>query len=137
MSFEDDNQRKKSVEDLSQDIEDLEIRQGPRKSKKRRLVQNDSDDELEVSEKMEMSDNKKGGMKDYFPKSSAEHSQVQNQIAHKKIEVKKVKKGYKRVVKQRIKEDAKGYTVVEDYSSQEEMTPEELEKQKAPPKKQV
>ena len=51
--------------------------------------------------------------------------------------MKKIKKGYKRVIKQRVMEDDKGYTVYEDYSSQEEMTPEELAKQNAPPKKQV
>ena len=106
----------------------MEIKRGTRKSKKRRLVQNDSEDELEVSEKMELSDTKKGEIGGYFQKSSAEQSQVQNQIALKKVEIKKIKKGYKRVVKQRIKHDDNGYTVVEDYSSQEEMTPEELEK---------
>jgi hypothetical protein len=44
------------------------------------------------------------------------------------VDIKKIKKGYKRVVKQKVKVDDQGYTVVEDYSSQEEMTPEELEK---------
>ena len=38
-----------------------------------------------------------------------------------------IKPGFKRVVKQRVKVDDKGYTVVEDYSSQEEMTKEDLE----------
>jgi hypothetical protein len=42
------------------------------------------------------------------------------------------------VIKHRVKEDAKGYTVVEDYSSQEEMTFEEVQKQNTPvAKKQV
>jgi hypothetical protein len=41
-----------------------------------------------------------------------------------------IKPGFKRVIKQRVKTDDKGYTVVEDYSSQEEMTKEELEVKK-------
>ena len=52
----------------------MEIRKGARKSKKRRLIQNDSEDELEVSEKMELSETKKGGITDYYQKSSAEQS---------------------------------------------------------------
>jgi hypothetical protein len=42
------------------------------------------------------------------------------------IQVKKIKKGYRRVIKQRLTTDEKGYTVVEDYSSQEEVPAEEL-----------
>lgn len=45
------------------------------------------------------------------------------------------KKGMKRVMKERITKDEKGYTNVEEYSSYEEYTPEELEaqqKKKAP-----
>ena len=69
-----DGDRKASVEDLSQDMDNMEIKRGARKSKKRRLVQNDSEDELEVSEKMELSDTKKGEIGGYFQKSSAEQS---------------------------------------------------------------
>lgn len=42
------------------------------------------------------------------------------------------RKGMKRTMKERVTEDANGYTVVEDYSSYEEYTPEELAAQKKP-----
>lgn len=67
-----DEERKKSVDELSQDMDNMEIRKATRKSKKRRLVTNDSDDELEVSERMELSETKKGGLNNYYQKSSAE-----------------------------------------------------------------
>jgi hypothetical protein len=72
-----------SIEDLSQDLDDLELRAGGRRSKKRRLV-HESDDDLEVSEKMELSDVKKG-ISDYYQKSSAEQSQIYNQKTNENV----------------------------------------------------
>lgn len=47
-----------------------------------------------------------------------------------KVAPKKLKPGMKRVMRCRMTTDAKGYSVVEDYSSYEEMTKEEIEQQK-------
>ena len=54
--------------------------------------------------------------------------------ANEKLNKKKAppKKGMKRVVKERMFNDENGYMVVEEYSEYEEMTPEEIAKQKAP-----
>ena len=54
----------------------------------------------------------------------------------KKNKKKTIPKGYKRVVREKMYEDANGYMVIEEESDVEEMTPEEIEAKKKPiPKK--
>jgi hypothetical protein len=55
---------------ISQEMDQLEISRSIPKSKKRRLVQDDSD-ELDVEEKMDVVEDK-GEITGYFQKSSAE-----------------------------------------------------------------
>ena len=107
---------------LVQESEEDEIPSPPKKHVDQPMA-NDSEDEP-VHQKT---------MNQYFEKSSAEQSQSQTNAAFKNMSIKKknvIKPGFKRVVKQRIMTDDKGYTVVEDYSSQEEMTKEEIEQKK-------
>lgn len=60
------------------------------------------------------------------PKNKTFDERVVDDNQNDKPVKKMPKKGMRRVVKERITKDQKGYNVVEEYSSYEEMTPEEI-----------
>ena len=76
-------------------------------------------------------------MKDFIAKGNQQKKEKEASQASGKEEAKQnkpkkkmVPKGKKRVMKERVTEDANGYTVVEEYSDYEDIPPEELEAQK-------
>ena len=121
-------------------MEDLGIQ---KRKKKRQLLESQESLQIDEVEKrrIEVSP-KKGGIASYMTKDVHKSQESEKKEPKVKVNIAKSKiipKGKKRVVKNRMIEDANGYTVVEDYSSMEDMTPAELEAANQPkqPKKQA
>ena len=132
------------VASVSEDMEDLELQSNPkRRNRKRRLVREESEEsrqpDISVPEqtKRQIKDDPIGGLKNYLIKGKKASKNTELSAQDKspgKNKKKMCPKGKKRVLKERITEDAKGYTVVEEYSEYEDMTPEEIAKENEPKK---
>lgn len=120
-----------SIEEMSNNLSDMEIKSKRKRKLKRTLyVESDDSQDPEVSEAIQEEEKpnpNKRGMERFLEQGSSQTSRLNMQeaqeVAKEGAPKSKLppKKGYKIVKKTKYTKDAKGYLVGEDYDSYEEM----------------